>query len=46
MTCTQDRAAVTETECAGKFKQQHDTDKDLKFLHVFPKVRVSSRGVV
>jgi hypothetical protein len=22
----------------GSFKYQHDTDKDLKFMHVFPKV--------
>ena len=25
-------------DCAGTFKYQHDTDKDLKFIHVFPKI--------
>jgi hypothetical protein len=25
-------------QCAGSFKYQHDTDKDLKFIHVFPKI--------
>ena len=29
-------------ECAGSFKYQHDTDKDLKFIHVFPKIDVSA----
>jgi hypothetical protein len=31
---TEDQAAATAIECAGTFKQQHDTDKDLKFVHV------------
>jgi hypothetical protein len=29
-------------ECAGKYKQQHDTDKDLKFIHVFPRIELMS----
>eukprot|EP00960_Hanusia_phi_P011156 327090-Hanusia_phi.AAC.4 len=29
-------------ECAGTFKYQHDTDKDLKFIHVFPKIDLSA----
>jgi len=31
-------------DCAGKYKQQHDTDKDLKFIHVFPKIDVITKG--
>eukprot|EP00242_Pyramimonas_sp_CCMP2087_P015004 CAMPEP_0198213644 /NCGR_PEP_ID=MMETSP1445-20131203/28986_1 /TAXON_ID=36898 /ORGANISM="Pyramimonas sp., Strain CCMP2087" /LENGTH=374 /DNA_ID=CAMNT_0043888319 /DNA_START=58 /DNA_END=1178 /DNA_ORIENTATION=+ len=33
-----DRGASCCLECQGSFKYQHDTDKDLKFMHVFPKV--------
>ena len=36
----EDRTATATIECAGTFKQQHDTDKDLKFLHVFPKMEL------
>ena len=31
-----DRGASACVECQGSFKYQHDTDKDLKFIHVFP----------
>lgn len=41
---TEDRGASTNIECAGTFKQQHDTDKDLKFVHVFPKVDLKPSG--
>jgi len=34
----EDRGASACMECCGNFKYQHDTDKDLKFLHVFPHV--------
>ena len=34
----EDRGACAVMECAGSFKYQHDTDKDLKFIHVFPKI--------
>ena len=30
----EDRGACAVMECAGTFKYQHDTDKDLKFIHV------------
>eukprot|EP00238_Polyblepharides_amylifera_P008283 CAMPEP_0196588154 /NCGR_PEP_ID=MMETSP1081-20130531/59713_1 /TAXON_ID=36882 /ORGANISM="Pyramimonas amylifera, Strain CCMP720" /LENGTH=408 /DNA_ID=CAMNT_0041910575 /DNA_START=92 /DNA_END=1318 /DNA_ORIENTATION=+ len=34
----EDRGACCSLECQGSFKYQHDTDKDLKFMHVFPRV--------
>jgi hypothetical protein len=34
----EDRGACAVMDCAGTFKYQHDTDKDLKFIHVFPKI--------
>jgi hypothetical protein len=34
-------AAVSRT-CQGVYKFQHDTDKDLKFLHVFPRIDSSA----
>lgn len=33
----EDRGASACAECMGSFKFQHDTDKDLKFVHVFPR---------
>ena len=30
----EDRGASTSLDSAGTFKYQHDTDKDLKFMHV------------
>jgi hypothetical protein len=38
----EDRGASAVMECAGTYKYQHDTDKDLKFIHVFP-VSVDAR---
>ncbi|EKX47700.1 hypothetical protein GUITHDRAFT_137444 [Guillardia theta CCMP2712] len=38
----EDRGASAIMECAGSFKYQHDTDKDLKFIHVFPKIDISA----
>ena len=35
----EDRGGCAVMACQGSFKYQHDTDKDLKFIHVFPKVR-------
>jgi hypothetical protein len=35
----EDRGASAIMACQGMFKYQHDTDKDLKFIHVFPKAR-------
>jgi hypothetical protein len=32
-----DRGASACKECQGTYKYQHDTDKDLKYLHVFPR---------
>ena len=39
---TEDRAASAVLNCQATFKFQHDTDKDLKFVHVFPKVDIHS----
>jgi len=34
----EDKHADTVWECQGSFKYQHDTDKNLKVMHVFPKL--------
>ena len=34
----QDNSATVEQGSAGKFKYHHDTNKNLKFVHVFPKI--------
>mmetsp|Transcript_52608 Transcript_52608/g.87343 ORF Transcript_52608/g.87343 Transcript_52608/m.87343 type:complete len:346 (-) Transcript_52608:400-1437(-) len=34
----EDRGASLALDCQGMFKYQHDTDKDLKFIHVYPKL--------
>lgn len=39
---TEDRGASCVLECQGTYKYQHDTDKDLKFIHVFPRVDTSA----
>ena len=39
---TEDRGASLCAASAGTFKFQHDTDKDLKFVHVFPKYVVAA----
>jgi len=36
----EDRTASACIECQGTFKQQHDTDKNLKTLQVFPRVEL------
>lgn len=36
----EDRGASACKECQKCYKYQHDTDKDLKYLHVFPEVSV------
>eukprot|EP00913_Durusdinium_trenchii_P001637 g1514.t1 len=33
-----DNSATVELSSAGKFKYHHDTNKNLKFVHVFPKL--------
>lgn len=38
----EDRGAALHPSSAGTFKYQHDTDKDLMFMHVFPHVRSTS----
>mmetsp|Transcript_1309 Transcript_1309/g.2184 ORF Transcript_1309/g.2184 Transcript_1309/m.2184 type:complete len:405 (-) Transcript_1309:229-1443(-) len=38
----EDRGASAVLACQGMFKYQHDTDKDLKFIHVFPKIDVEA----
>mmetsp|Transcript_7121 Transcript_7121/g.18397 ORF Transcript_7121/g.18397 Transcript_7121/m.18397 type:complete len:415 (-) Transcript_7121:109-1353(-) len=40
----EDRGASACWECCGNYKYQHDTDKDLKFLHVFPHVSKAKAG--
>lgn len=40
----EDRGASAVLECAGSFKLQHDTGKNLKTVVVFPKVRMSDVG--
>ena len=35
---TEDRGAGLSLDCAGMYKYQHDTDKDLKFVHVYPRL--------
>ena len=35
---SEDKGAALALECAGQFKYQHDTSKDLMFVHVFPRV--------
>jgi len=40
----EDRAASAVEECQRTYKQQHDTDKDLKYLHVFPAVSIGRAG--
>ena len=34
----EDRGASTSLDSAGTFKYQHDTDKDVKVVHVFPRL--------
>jgi len=36
----EDNAAAVELSSGGSYKFQHDTSKNLKFVHVFPKVEV------
>jgi hypothetical protein len=40
----EDRGASACEQCQGMYKYQHDTDKDLKYLHVFPRVSVVRAG--
>ena len=39
---TEDRGASCALDCQGSYKRQHDTDKDLMFVHVFPRVDTSA----
>ena len=39
-----DRGASACAECQGTYKYQHDTDKDLKYLHVFPRAVHEDEG--
>ena len=41
--CDMDCASACEL-CQGSYKYQHDTDKDLKYLHVFPRVVHEEEG--
>lgn len=40
----QDTTASATWECGGKFKGQHDTQKNLKLVHVFPKMKSPDGG--
>mmetsp|Transcript_28970 Transcript_28970/g.83019 ORF Transcript_28970/g.83019 Transcript_28970/m.83019 type:complete len:417 (-) Transcript_28970:28-1278(-) len=39
-----DSTAALEAKSGGKFKFQHDTGKNLKFVHVFPKICAPQAG--
>ncbi len=41
----EDRGASCVNECAGMFKSQHDTGKNLKTIVVFPMITTSENGV-
>ena len=41
---TEDQGAALSMDCAGTFKYQHDTGKDLKYVHAFPRVDPSAAG--
>uniref|UniRef100_A0A061QZ24 Uncharacterized protein n=1 Tax=Tetraselmis sp. GSL018 TaxID=582737 RepID=A0A061QZ24_9CHLO len=38
----EDRGASACEQCQATYKYQHDTDKDLKFMHVFPRVEIGA----
>lgn len=40
----EDKAGACELNSAGTFKYQHDTSKNLKFVHVFPRIVIPSSG--
>ena len=37
----EDRGAHVHASCAGSFKHQHDVDKNLLFVHVFPRIALA-----
>lgn len=39
---TEDHGSITSFECQGTFKYQHDTKKNLKYVHVFPRANSSA----
>ena len=39
---TEDRSAACTLDSQGTFKQQHDTDQNLKYLFVFPRLSIRS----
>jgi len=39
-----DESAAVEVGSAGKYKYQHDTNKNLKFVHVFPRLAAPDTG--
>lgn len=39
-----DRGASACDACQGTYKYQHDTDKDLKYVHAFPRVSHAEEG--
>eukprot|EP00656_Telonema_subtile_P003674 TRINITY_DN11668_c0_g1_i3.p1 TRINITY_DN11668_c0_g1~~TRINITY_DN11668_c0_g1_i3.p1 ORF type:complete len:356 (+),score=129.76 TRINITY_DN11668_c0_g1_i3:152-1219(+) len=41
---TEDRGASCCLQCQGSFKYQHDTDKNVKTMHVFPHVSLPEEG--
>ena len=41
---TEDRSAACTLDSQGTFKQQHDTDQNLKYLFVFPHVSIGNKG--
>jgi len=41
----EDKGASVSLACQGRFKYQHNTDTDLKTMHVFPRVEVVAEDV-
>lgn len=41
----EDKGASVSLACQGRFKYQHNTDTDLKNIHVFPRVVVPDEEV-
>eukprot|EP00667_Euglena_gracilis_P016408 EG_transcript_17168 len=40
----EDKGAAVSLDSQGKFKYQHDTGKDLKYIHVFPFVKIQEES--
>lgn len=43
---TEDRGASCDEGCQGTFKFQHDTDKDIKTMHVYPNIKKMTASAI